>query len=247
MMKSLYVFFFLLLGVLIFSACEKTEIGILNEPIQTSEDFVVPEIPIEIEELMNQSDVDQFKSGPGVEYLNAIQTRKRHNGRWHPVLMRLGYQLQIAPIGGGACEPGQFYPCFGPGAPPDPTDCLANIVGAAGITTADGYWLGRPVHSVFYPVFCLPDYAGFGSGFHEVNNDRVALEAQNSAFNYDDEGNSVFYRFGHYLPQQSTGVFEGAFGWEVARMFTAYEDSPSNPTNNGQGFSFVIIFGWVYY
>lgn len=246
-MRPLHVFILFLFGAFTFTACEKTSIDIFDHPTVQIDDYSIPEIPEDIAELMTEEEILKFKAGPGADYSEAIQVRRRHHhGRWHPVLMRMTYHLQIGPIGGTACEPGQFQPCFGPGAPPDPTDCLASVVGAAGQTIADGHWFHRPIHAEYYPVFCLPDYAGFGSGFYSSNGSLLWIEATNTAFQYDDEFNSVFYRFANYIPQQSTGIFEGAFGWEIARMYTAVENSPSNDPN-GQGESDVIIFGWVYF
>jgi len=237
--------FFTLMGLLVIS-CQRDSVS--PDAMNTMDDqaFLVPDIPDEIAQMMSVEDIARFKAGPGEEYLElqGASNSRKARGRWYPVLMKLGYQLNFVPIGGNSCQPGDFEPCFGPGAPADPAACLASQVGLAGMTVADGYWFRRQVHSEYYPVFCLPDYSGYGSGFYEMDNDLLWLEAVNGPFQVDEEGNVTFIRKGNYVPGQSTGVFEGAVGWEVMISYTAIENSPSNPA--GSGYSDVIIFGWVY-
>ncbi len=72
------------------------------------------------------------------------------------------------------------------------------------------------------------------------------VEAQNNPFNYDEMGNSWFYRYGTYNGGLSSGIFEGAYGWEIMISYTPYETNPGlNP--QGIGESQVVIFGWVKY
>ena len=234
----------LFLSVFLIS-CEKEVIIEPEYSEQAVQEYEVPEIPEFIANRMSESDIIKFKAGPGEEFLKYDNLR-RPRSRWHPVLMFLNYDLQIVPIGGSSCEPGEFVPCFGPYAPDDPTECLANIVGGTGFTYATGNWLGDNVYSEYYPVFCAPDYAGYGSGFYSVESDQLWVEAQNEPFNYDEQGNSWFYRMGSYNGNLSSGIFEGAYGWEIAILYTPSETNPgTNP--NGIGASQTVIFGWVRY
>jgi hypothetical protein len=246
-MRPLKVFLFMLLMGLMVISCQKDA----TEPAQpvpsSDQEFVVPDIPDEIASLMSDEDMAMFKAGPGEEFTGKLSqdNARKARGHWYPVLMKLRYHLQFVPIGGESCAPGDFTPCFGPGAPADPTECLASIVGSAGITGADGYWFSKAVHSEFFPVFCGPDYTGYGYGFYQVDKGMLWIEAENGPVHYDNEGNSTFVRKGNYNPEQSTGCFAGAVGWEVAIMYTATEDNPANAPD-GIGYSDVVIFGWVY-
>lgn len=235
-MKTYRSFLCLCLVGLFVVSCEKESTQpILDAPVEVPE-FTVPEIPDEIASLMSDEDLILFKDGPGQSYLDESALKSARRGRWHPVLMKLDYFLQIWPI--SSCDTWSGTPCI-----PD-QGCVPS--GACGFTVADGEWLFRPVHSEYYPVFCFPDYAGHGEGFHKLGKrDILMLKAENTPFEIDEDGNSTFRRYGHYMGDQSTGKFEGASGWEIAISYTAAENSPSNPT--GQGQSTVIIFGWVYY
>lgn len=246
-MRPFRVFLFMLMMGLMVISCQKDA----SEPAQTApssdQEFVVPDIPDEIAALMLDEDLAMFKAGPGEEFLGKLaqENARKTKGHWYPVLMKLGYHLQFVPIGGESCAPGDFIPCFGPGAPADPSECLARIVGSTSITVADGYWFARSVHSEYYPVFCLPDYSGYGTGFYQLENGTLWLEAENDPVKNDDMGNMMFCRKGHYLPGQSDGIFSGAIGWEKMISYTAAEDNPSNSAD-GTGYSDVVIFGWVY-
>ena len=244
MKKLKTLFFFSLIGLLVIS-CQKDALEPDPMEMGQTQEFVVPDIPDEIASMMSSEDIALFRSGPGEEYLERQQlsNTRRASGHWYPVLMKLGYHLQIGPIGGTSCLPGEFEFCITPAGPD--MECLQNIVGAAGKTYADGYWFRKPVHSEYYPVFCGSDYAGYGSGFYQLDNGLLWLEAQNGPFRIDEEGNSTFVRKGNYVADKSSGVFSGAIGWEIMISYTAYENSPSNsPT--GTGYTDVIIFGWVY-
>ena len=251
-MKKLFTLFILGAGLMFITACEKTEVTPLDNTEEFTQEFVVPEIPADIAAMMRPEDIERFKAGPGEEYLNAVRARSlyghsRGPARWHPVMMHMEYMLQFIPIGGTSCT--EFVPCFGMGAPTDPTEvaaCLASQVGVAGQTEAFGKWLGSDIHAIYWPVFCLPDYAGDGSGFYEAEEGALWLYATNDPFMVDAEGNITFYRHGNYLPDPSTGIFSGAYGWETSIMYTAYENSPEN-NPEGIGFSDVITFGWVFF
>ena len=234
-MKTFRSFLCLFLIGLFVVSCEKESTQpIQNAPAEVPE-FTVPEIPDEIASLMSDEDLILFKEGPGLSYLDESALKSARRGRWHPVMMKLDYYLQIWPI--SSCDSWSGTPCF-------PPDCMP--MGACGFTVADGKWLFRPVHSEYYPVFCFPDYAGHGEGFHQTENGMLKLKGENTPFQVDEDGNSTFRRYGYYMGDQSTGIFEGARGWEIMISYTAAENSPSNsPT--GQGQSTVIIFGWVYY
>ncbi len=241
-LKKIYLFLFA--GLLVIS-CQKDSLDPVQEIQKPGSEFEVPTVPNDIANMMSDGDLAKFQAGPGEEYLQMIKrsNARRARGNWYPVLMNLGYHLQISPIGGTSCLPGDFVPCFGPGAPADPTECLANIVGATGMTLADGYWFGKQVHSEYYPVFCGADYSGYGQGFYQLDNGLLWLEAENGPFQFDEAGNATFCRKGKYVPEQSNGIFAGALGWEVMVSHTAAVDSP---TDDGIGYSNVIIFGWVF-
>ena len=194
---------------------------------------------------MSDEDLAKFQAGPGEEYLQMPEfaNGRRSRGHWYPVLMKLGYHLQIGPIGGTSCQPGEYQFCITPEGPD--FECLNAMVGAAGMTVTDGYWFRKKLHSEYYPVFCGPDYAGYGQGFYQLEDGLLWLEAENGPFNYDEYGNSTFVRRGNYIPDQSTGSFSGAIGWEIMISYTAYENSPSI-SPDGTGYSDVIIFGWVF-
>lgn len=249
-MKNLFLFLFLAAGMLLITACEETELNPAEPTPQIADQFTVPDIPADIEAMLSPEDIALFKAGPGEEYINAVRTRSlggHANGpaRWHPVMIHMGYNLQFVPLGGTSCDMGDFEPCFGPGAPADPTDCLANMVGTGGIAFGDGKWLGSDIHSEYYPVFCLPDAAGYGEGYMEAEEGVLWFSGTSTPHIRDDEGDKTFYLFGTYVPEQSTGIFEGAFGWETAFVFTAAENDPEQ--NNGIGYSDVVIYGWVFF
>ena len=235
-MKTYRSFLCLILMGLFVVSCEKeSTLPIQDAPAELPE-FTVPEIPDEIASFMSEDDLILFIDGPGHSYLDETSTKLARRGQWHPVLMKLEYDLQIWPI--SSCDTWSDSPCF-------PPDCMP--MGACGFTVAEGEWLFRPVHSEYYPVFCLPDYAGHGEGFHQLGKkDMLKLKGENTPFDIDEHGNSTFRRYGHYLGDQSTGKFEGASGWEIMISYTAAENSPNYPPL-GQGQSTVIIFGWVYY
>lgn len=243
-LKLSYLFF--LIGLFVIS-CQKESDEPLQELKSPAQEFDVPVIPDEIASLMSTEDLARFKAGPGEEYLqrSALNNARLSCGRWYPVLMKLGYHLQFVPIGGTSCQPGEFVPCFGPGAPSDPTECLNSIVGSAGMTYANGNWFTKTVHSEYYPVLCGEDYAGYGQGFYRLQNGLLWLEGENGPFHYDDEGNATFFREANYIGDQSTGSFEGAFGWEVTISYTAVENNPKYSAD-GTGYSDVITFGWVH-
>ena len=244
-MRVTFLFSSLLFLSLFFISCEKDSVVEPEYSDQLVQEYEIPEIPEIIVNRMSESDIIKFKAGPGEEFLkneNSARTRSR----WHPVLMFLNYDLQFVPIGGESCQPGEFVPCFGPYAPTDPTECLANQVGVTGITYTYGKWFKQPIYSEYYPVFCSPDYSGYGSGFYRQDSNELWVEAQNDPFNYDEMGNSWFYRYGTYNGGLSSGIFEGAYGWEIMISYTPYETNPgSNP--DGIGESEVVIFGWVKY
>ncbi len=243
-MKVSILFLRLIFLSIFLIACEKDTIVEPEYSNQLVQEYEVPEIPEIIANRMSESDIIKFKAGPGEEFLKH-ENITRSRSRWHPVLMFLNYDLQFVPIG-YSCEPGEFVPCFGPYAPADPTECLENMVGSTGLTFASGNWLRKHVYTEYYPVFCLPDYSGYGSGFYRVESDDLWVEAQNSPFNYDEMGNSWFYRYGNYQGEQSTGRFDGAYGWEIMISYTPSETNPGLDPN-GIGQSQVVIFGWVKY
>lgn len=243
--KISYLFF--LLGMLLIS-CENESIDteVVSQE-ESLEQFDVPEIPADIKSMMSTEDLALFEAGPGKEYLSnemSKGTRGKH-GRWHPILMKLGYNLQIGPFVGESCE--TPVPCFDENGPTGAEGCddPANFKGATGVTVADGYLYSKPVHSMYFPVFCFPDYAGYGEGFYQLENGMLWVEAKNGPFYYDEEGNSSFRRIGKYNPDKSQGIFSGVRGWEIALLYTAAENNPG--TNNGIGYSDVIIFGWAYW
>jgi hypothetical protein len=244
-MRVSFLFSSLLFLSALFISCEKENIVEPEYSDQLVQEYEIPEIPEIIANRMSESDIIKFKAGPGEEFLKN-EKLSRSRSRWHPVLMFLNYNLQFVPIGGESCQAGEFVPCFGPYAPADPTECLANLVGVTGITSASGKWLRENVYSEYYPVFCTPDYSGYGSGFYRLESNELWVEAQNDPFNYDEMGNSWFYRYGTYNGGLSSGIFEGAYGWEIMISYTPYETNPgSNP--EGIGESEVVIFGWVKY
>jgi hypothetical protein len=124
-------------------------------------------------------------------------------------------------------------------------ECLQSQVVAAGKTWASGKWFRQDVYSEYFPVFCGPDFSGYGSGYYQLEDGLLFVEAQNGPFQFDEEGNSTFYRKGKYLPNQNTGAFEGAIGWEITIIQTLAEDNPENDPQ-GLGYSTSISFGWVY-
>jgi len=232
-MKTYRTFLCFLLMWLFAVACEKESTEEIEDMSDQVPEFAVPDIPDEIASLMSEDDLNLFKEGPGDTYLVESALKSTRKGFWHPVLMKLDYDLWIWP--NSTCDTWSGPPSF-------PLDF--EPLGACGFTVADGKWLFRPVHSEYYPIFCFPDYAGRGEGFHQIENGMLKLIGENTPFHFDEDGNSTFRRYGHYLGDQSTGIFEGARGWEIMISYTAAENSPSN---TGQGLSTVIIFGWVYY
>ena len=246
-MKTQNLFYlFILVGLLVVS-CQKDSPEPVDEIDQSTIEFIVPVIPDEIAALMSEEDVARFKAGPGEDYIRSLnaENARMKRGRWYPVLMKLGYNLQIGPFVGSCDNP---LPCFGPTGLTGAPGCgnPENFRGAMGMTFADGYWFSQKVLSKYFPVFCFPDYAGYGEGFYALDNGMLWIEAQNSPFQYDADGNSRFYRKGHYNVEKSTGTFSGATGWEIMISYTAAENSPSSHPQ-GKGYSDVIIFGWVYY
>ncbi len=251
-MKLIKLLSFSLLAGLLIVACQDDAMSEMEQHSSAfTFEFEVPEIPQEMAAMMSAEDIARFEAGPGAEYLAMTETpeaRRGHRGRWHPVLMQLGYHLQFGPFVGESCE--SPIPCFGPTGPTGAPGCEdpANYLGVMGKTVADGFWFSKTAHSEYFPVFCWPDYAGYGAGFYLVNGDVLWLEAENGPFNVDEEtGDMTFCRIGHYVGDQSSGKFSGARGWEVMLSYTAVENNPGNPANGGQGYSDVIIFGWVYY
>ncbi len=235
---------FLLMGVFVIS-CEKRDLATDQEIKDQDEEFTIPEIPEEIASFMSEEDIALFNQGPGEALLSepALKSSRSWRGRWHPVLMKLGYHLQFYPV--SSCVTGEMIPCYNMDGTPTGA-CPSGPGGVTGITYAEGKWFCRPVYSEYVPVFCVPDYAGYGQGFYELDKGTLYLEAENLHFHYDEEGNITFRRNGSYYGDQSTGCFEGARGWEIAIIYTAAEDDPGNsPT--GQGYGTAIIFGWVFY
>ena len=250
MMKAFKLSYFFFLAGLMVISCQKDSLEIVQEIAVPNQEFTVPDIPDEIASMMTNEDLARFQAGPGEGYLQRLElgNARRNHGRWYPVLMKLGYHLQIGPIVGASCEPGMFSPCFNENGPTGAPGCEdpVNYIGAAGATVADGYWFSKAVHSMYFPVFCGPDYTGYGSGFYQLENGLLWLEAENGPFHYDENGNSTFCREGQYVGDQSAGMFEGAFGWEVMISYTAADNNPGDPANGGVGYSDVIIFGWVH-
>jgi len=249
-MKKLFFFVLLGVGLLFVSACKDTEVAPDIQSSQIANQFTVPDLPPEFAELMTPEVIARFEAGPGEEYINAVQSRSLFGhsqgpARWHPVVTHMGYNLQFVPLGGTSCNMGDFIPCFGPGAPADPTECLANIVGTGGVASGDGMWLGTDIHSEYYPVFCLPDADGYGEGFYQADEGTLWFSGTNTPHVYDDEGNKTFYLYATFVPDQSTGIFEDAFGWATAFIFTAAENDPA--LNSGIGYSDVVMVGWVFF
>jgi hypothetical protein len=243
--KSIKIIF--LVGIFVFS-CQKDNMEPIHEEIKSDQAIQMPEIPDDIAKMMSEEDVAKFLAGPGEEYLQlpGFNEARRRHGRWHPVLMKLGYHLQFGPFVGESCD--NPIPCYSPTGPTGAPGCEdpTKQLGMMGMTFSDGYWFSKEVHSEYFPVFCNPDYAGYGQGFYQLDNGLLWLEAENGPFQVDEEGNVTFARRGNYVPVQSTGVFEGAKGWEIMISYTAVENSPSIDPE-GKGYSDVIIFGWVYY
>jgi hypothetical protein len=250
------MFYLLLFVGLVMVACQKDELAIAEETMVEEALFTVPEIPAEIAALMTEEDRIQFEAGPGEAYLASTAVDFRNHPRawrprWHPVLLRLDYNLQFGPIGGD-CR-GEFEFCFVPGSFPNPI-CFNPSgefapVGVSGQTSATGYWRGRqPLLARYWPVFCGPDYDGYGEGYYELNEgeDVLQLVATNTPFNELENGDSFFYRYGEYVGSTSTGMFRGAVGWEISRMYTRAENNPADDPM-GLGSSEVITFGWVFY
>ena len=170
-MKTFRIFSIVLLMGLVVVSCEKES----QEPVQELSDqnteFTVPDIPVDIAALMGEEDIALFKAGPGEIYLSesALKSTRSKHGRWHPVLMLLEYHLQIWPI--NSCDTWTDAPCF-------PPDCMP--MGACGVTMADGYWFSKTVHSMYFPIFCFPDYAGQGQGFHATSlTDKLSFVGEN--------------------------------------------------------------------
>ena len=234
-MKTYKALVCVIISMLLMASCEKDAI----DPVQAEKDpnaeFVVPEIPVEIAEWMSEEDILRFKAGPGKEYNLESELKSSRRGKWHPILMKLEFHLQIWPS--SSCDTWSDTPCF-------PPDCMP--MAASGFTFADGNWFFKSLHSEYYPVFCFPDYAGHGQGFHQTSEGKLWYSGENTPFMTDEAGNSTFRLNGRFLGDLSTGVFEGARGWEIMISYTAVENSPSNsPT--GQGKSTTVIFGWAYY
>ena len=247
-------FLFLLLvfaGMLIYTACEKTGIGPIEETPEYTQEYTVPEIPPEIAALMRPEDIARFKAGPGDEYLNAVRARSLFGhsqgpARWHPIMMHIGYDLQFVPIAGINCEPGNFHVCI-------PGTCMDEPIGLIGETQGLGKWLGSDIYAHYTPIFCgITGWDGYGEGVYESIDDRLEGEhilvfsALHDPSYYDDEGNLIFYRHADFAAGSSTGIFEGAFGWETAIIVTTPENNPENDPY-GQGYSEAVHFGWVFF
>lgn len=221
------------MGLLVVS-CEKESLEPVQELSDQNTEFTVPDIPEDIAALMSEEDIALFKAGPGEIYLSesALKSSRSKHGRWHPVLMLLEYHLQIWPI--NSCDTWTDVPDFD------------SPMGACGVTSAKGYWFFQYVESMYFPVFCYPDYAGHGQGFHETAKGMLSFVGENTPFQYDDQGNATFRLNGKIVGAQSTGIFKGARGWEIMISYTAADNNPGNsPT--GEGLSQTIAFGWVYY
>ncbi len=248
-MKTPGIFLAFLLMCAFVVSCEKKDLATDQEIKDLESEFTIPEIPEEIASFMTEEDMALFNQGPGEAFLSepALKSsnkwRSKWQGRWHPVLMKLGYDLQFYPV--SSCEPGQGIPCFNLDGTPTGA-CPEGPGGITGIAIAEGEWFCRSVYSEYVPVFCLPDHDGYGEGFYELECGTLQMEAENLPFQFDEEGNSWFRRNGRYIGDQSTGCFEGARGWEIAIIYTAAENNPAiSPT--GQGYGTAIIFGWVFY
>ncbi len=244
--KTFYLVF--LMGLIVIS-CEEDALEPVQDVAEPTHEFQVPDIPDDIARLMSTEDIAKFQAGPGEEYMQRVKdtNARRFHGRWHPVLMKLGYHLNFGPFVGNCSAP---VPCYDQNGPTGAQGCIYNDPdftgdGTTGIALADGYWFSKEIHSEYYPVFCQPDYAGYGQGFYASADGILWLQAENGPFQYDADGNMTFVRKGHYTESQSTGIFEGAFGWEIMISYTASENNPA--VNNGVGYSEVIIFGWTYY
>lgn len=243
-MKTTKAFSFVFILGLLAVSCEKENPEPVKEINDQATAFVVPEIPEDFAALMSDEDQDLFTTGPGEEYLekSALKSGLSYRGRWHPVLMLLEYHLQLFPV--SSCIPGEVSPCI------DFTTgeyiCPGPPAGYSGVTVADGNWFCYSIHSEYFPVFCLPDHEGYGQGFYQVGESFLWMRGENTPFQEDEQGNLTFRRNGQYSGEQSTGIFEGARGWEVMISYTAAENNPGNsPT--GEGSSTVLIYGWVYY
>ncbi len=246
-MKILKSLFFLSLMGLMVVSCQKDALEPDPVTMNQSQDFVVPDIPDEIAAILSDDDIAKFQTGPGEESIRQLENsgaRVKH-GRWHPMLMVLGYDLQFVPIGGMSCMPGDFAPCIVPGEPPD-LECLANTVGSAGQTISDGYWLRKEVHAEYFPVFCAPEYTGYGFGYYQLKDGLLWLEAENGPFRYDEDGNFTFYRHGRFVSEKCEGTYEGAVGWEITVIQTLAENNPANDPQ-GIGYSTAVTFGWIYW
>ena len=236
-MKTFRIFSTVFLMGLLVVSCEKESLEPVQELSDQNTEFTVPDIQEDIAALMSEEDISLFKAGPGEIYLeeSALKSTRRRCGRWHPVLMLLEYNLQMWPM--PSCDSWSGPPSF---------PLTFQPMGAGGMTWADGSWFFRTVHSEYYPIFCFPDHAGHGQGFHETAKGKLSYVGENTPFQYDDQGNATFRLDGQIVGAQSTGIYEGARGWEIMISYTAAENSPSNsPT--GQGLSQTITFGWVYY
>lgn len=235
------IFIFVFTGFFVIS-CQKETTTPVQKTQESDAEFTVPEIPDEIAIYMSDEDKALFRAGPGEEFLQDPTLKSFHlrKGQWHPVLMKLGYHLQFWPV--CSCEPGNVVPFLNPDG--SPTGACDLPGGSAGITYADGYWFSKPVHAEYYPVFCAPDYDGYGTGFYQHKDSKLFLEAVNDPFHYDEEGNFTFLRKGHYVPGKSTGEFENSVGWEYTIIYTADENNPAKDPL-GQGYSVSVTFGWV--
>ena len=134
-LKSYYLFLFV--GLMVIS-CQKDSLDPVQVVDEPTTDFEVPTVPDEIASLMSDEDLAKFQAGPGEEYLQMPEfaNGRRSRGHWYPVLMKLGYHLQIGPIGGTSCQPGEYQFCITPEGPD--FECLNAMVGAAGMTVTDG-------------------------------------------------------------------------------------------------------------
>jgi hypothetical protein len=258
-MRVVHLVYLLLFVGLVVVACEKDSVAVVDEPMVEEPLYTVPEIPAEIADLMTAEDRARFEAGPGEAYLAraeaaAARWRARpHRPRWHPVILKLDYNLAFVPIGGD-CASGNFYPCFdetGPNPACFPPNQPPAFTGSTGYTYAEGYWRGhQPLFAEYWQTFCAPDYAGGGQGNYQVNgpDNKLFLSAYTTPMVPTPVlGNCVdfyFYRFGEYTGGE--GMFEGAIGWEISRIFTLAENDPGCDPN-GLGLSTAVTFGWAYY